>query len=783
MSRNSGDESGATNGEGASAQEGQSDGQFGGLTPERRLQELQAEMERLSQMISGSSQRSMPEFGRRDPCSELRRYSKVLSGVLPKFPTEAEAPVWFESVESALEAYGVPREFWGLLVFPLVAARVPYLSARLSPAQHRDYSVIKETVLDELKLSAGEYLKRFLWSEKHANEGWRPFATRLQSYLHFYLGAREVSTFEALVELLVADQLKRNLSEEARRYVTLQEGRKWMNAPEITAFLRTFEEAQGANSAAKQVRQRAAESPVTSGLKRGSQTGTRGDAKGQGAKVNTKPKGCYACGASGHKRWNCPAPGKSQASKDPGVNSGSLTARVSVEEPAAARSDHIPVSLDCNDMNIRAVLDTGAEITVLRESAIPPETVQPRGTVNLTSAFGERLEVKLAVIPLAMSREGAVGTDVQDAVPALCALTDRLTEKTDCLLSERAWNLLNEQRAFHGVVKDAAGVGNPQLSREGGSSNPGTVQQHHGEVSTCAHSLKEHAAEEEAPAECSAVGPEATQSVVQECCGTDIVGQHRCSESLHENLELRGKIKSEDASLVEMLAKDRRCADNRCTGGAGVEVSGKYWELLGSTPAVTSVGQHEIGPQKGFSPGKALESAQVVVEREGTSKSEKDHVVPSARYCFRNSAGVGCPADDPGKLADSGEREAPTAEAQCRGMPGCGYEQSVLPRHAAVRGHLAELAGVRVPNGIPGYAVADRVSPRFRAALRETAASAMIDIEKPSWLCTLASAVSAGTCLPQRAEHVTDAPGMFSRQGFSPTQVSCPAVGAGIWVI
>ncbi|KAH6939924.1 hypothetical protein HPB50_022238 [Hyalomma asiaticum] len=339
MSHNSGDESGATNGEGASAQEGQSGGQFGGVKPERRLQELR----------------------------RLRHQCGLSPWRVPRSVRGTEGVV-------------------GLLLFPLVAEwfpYLPYLSTRLSPTQNRDYSVIKETVLDELKLSTGECLKRLLGSGKRANEGWRPFATRLQSYVHFYLDARGC-TFEALVELLVADQLKRNLSEEARRYVTLQEGRKWINAPGIATFLRTFEEAQGTNSAAKQVGQKAVESQVSGGFEQGPQPGNRSSAKSLGAEVKSKPRGCYACGASGHQRWNCPARERSQAAKDAGVNSGSLAARVSVEEPAAARGVLIPVSLGCKDINIRAVLDTGAEITMFRESAIPHKPVRPCGQVNLS---------------------------------------------------------------------------------------------------------------------------------------------------------------------------------------------------------------------------------------------------------------------------------------------------------------------------------------------------------------------------------------------------------------
>ncbi|KAH6945715.1 hypothetical protein HPB50_009698 [Hyalomma asiaticum] len=212
-----------------------------------RLRELELEIAREQR---GSGQSSRVEGGQ-ESRSELRYFSKLIASVLPKFPTEAEVPAWFEAAESALDAYEVPKEWWGQIIFPLVAEKIPFLSTRLAPRHLRDYEALKGAVLEELKLSAGEYLRRFRGARKRATEGWRAFATRMQSYLRFYVEARGVSTFEELLELLTADQLKESLSEAALRYVTLQEAGDWRRAPELASLLLTFEDAEGKNSGSK----------------------------------------------------------------------------------------------------------------------------------------------------------------------------------------------------------------------------------------------------------------------------------------------------------------------------------------------------------------------------------------------------------------------------------------------------------------------------------------------------------------------------------------------------
>ncbi|EEC06876.1 hypothetical protein IscW_ISCW004909 [Ixodes scapularis] len=71
---------------------------------------------------------------------DLRHFSKALSGVIQKFPSEAEVPARFEAVETIFVTYRVPRAIWGQLIFPHVVEKVRYLATRLTAAESNDYA-------------------------------------------------------------------------------------------------------------------------------------------------------------------------------------------------------------------------------------------------------------------------------------------------------------------------------------------------------------------------------------------------------------------------------------------------------------------------------------------------------------------------------------------------------------------------------------------------------------------------------------------------------------------
>lgn len=397
----------------------------------------------------------------------LRYHAKMLAGAFPKFPTDAEVPIWFESVESTLLAYEVPKEFWGQIVFPIIAERVEYLSTRLTPAQHRDYESVKEVVLEELRLSPLEYQKRFLGARKRKSETWKSFTTRLRSYLNFYVEARGVSTFEKLLDLLVADQLKTGLTEEALKYVRLREGASWFDASESAKLLQTFEGAAGNKDASAEANVTNGEKPATkpSGdnpkgarkLPQGPKTRFNQQSKG-------KPNACFECGAEGHLRPNCPRVRERQtAATNAPARTERLIARVATEGPTGVGDRLTSVTMHCGNQEISAIVDTGAEITVVRESIVPDALTESHGTVKLASAFGEQVEAKLVVLPLALRAGQAIFSNVVEGTPVLCALTDKLTSRTDCLLSAEDWGVLQENRDQE---QEATGMVAPPTKRD-----------------------------------------------------------------------------------------------------------------------------------------------------------------------------------------------------------------------------------------------------------------------------------------------------------------------------
>ncbi|XP_077535201.1 uncharacterized protein LOC144147046 [Haemaphysalis longicornis] len=409
------------------------------LESDERLRRLELETRAGTQTPTGS----VSDEGRRPGLDPVTQCAKVPKGL--KLPCDADIPLWFDEVERLFVTYGVPESSRVHLVVPALSERVRYMLRGLGDSECNDYEAVKKAVLQELRLSPAEYLDRFAKAAKRNDETWSQFASRVGTQFDYYLKSRKVETKEEVVALMVADRMKNSLSAEGLEYVRLREAETWLKPPEIANVLQTFEQAKG----------------------RGSAVGRRDQVPPRNTNSGKRMWICSVCKGEGQHFRLCPKiaekpgnPGRSAhvqrvivedasavQAQDAGFTSGGqriLVAEVnalgSIDELRKSRLQH--VELDCAGKTVTATIDTGSEVTVVRESLVPQDAMQPSGTIRLVPAFGESVSARVVSLPVSLRQ--AVSVVGSPKVQLICAVTNNLAEGLDCLLSREDWELLTK---------------------------------------------------------------------------------------------------------------------------------------------------------------------------------------------------------------------------------------------------------------------------------------------------------------------------------------------------
>ena len=258
--------------------------------------------------------------------TKIKKFGDILKNVLPKMPTEdVELPLYLESVESMFALYQVPDDLKCALLMPFFSEKAKKLVRRLPADQMNTYAKLKAALLREFRLTPQQYRMQFVKAEKLATESWMQYATRLRTYLRFYLESREANTFQKLQDLWVADRMKECMSFVVRSHVVAKESDGWLDPIRLAELTDIFSINMSENP---NFRDTSVKFPPKFGERKLFQNGqgdfkdfekkpsfpkynargardvlgvTRGDTQGK----SEKPK-CYICLSDQHLKANCP---------------------------------------------------------------------------------------------------------------------------------------------------------------------------------------------------------------------------------------------------------------------------------------------------------------------------------------------------------------------------------------------------------------------------------------------------------------------------------------------
>jgi len=251
--------------------------------------------------------------------SRLKKATEATRGSLYAMPSEAsEVAPYLAQMDRVFEACGVEQDLRINLLTPFLTDRARKAVLAMTPDEYKDYQKWKEVILREYRLTATAYRQQFLKATRVLGESCGQFVTRLRSMLKYYIAARQVTSFEDLIELLLSDRLRDSLHPNSRFMIQDREQDGWLKVNEMAKTVDIYEISRGYNQTDKEKKDKGEKTVQVRAVN------VSENNNNNSKDFNLKSKGsywksritCFNCGIRGHLSKECKKPKQKYNSSD-----------------------------------------------------------------------------------------------------------------------------------------------------------------------------------------------------------------------------------------------------------------------------------------------------------------------------------------------------------------------------------------------------------------------------------------------------------------------------------
>jgi len=389
------------------------------------------------------------------PASIFKRYGDALRGTLSRMPSDAaDLPAFFENAERLFADIKAPETIRAQLLTPYLSDKARVLVSKMDQTRASSYKEVKTMILREYKMTPLAYFNKYQTATKQADETYVMFVNRLKTLLGYYVASRNVSTFQKLISLLVADHAKSMLSGDCLNHVltvenTLDDG--WLThdklAETVDAYIANHKPQVSNSSNAATV-----SNTVTKNVYQQKQyRGFANQPENAKSVIVKQERRCFHCDSRMHLFKHCPhrdktsvpvqgtaeqtfrksqttsqqsarvhttltetadhtqAPSTSLHSDNQYCTRPAETLHVTwhpdadsefvsmpnVVNDSIASLSYIDVCIDGIDGTVHALHDSGAQISVVHSNVVSTLDLPCEGTIKLRGLFGDAVDADL----------------------------------------------------------------------------------------------------------------------------------------------------------------------------------------------------------------------------------------------------------------------------------------------------------------------------------------------------------------------------------------------------